>query len=53
MMSGDFQNDIKIIYVLPSHPLFRQLIYVRYPDFKKTLPFSQNIPLVLVSVHVR
>ena len=24
MMSGDFQNEQKFIYVLPTHPLFRQ-----------------------------
>ena len=52
MTCGDFQNEQKIIYVLPTHSFFRQEIYVRYPDSQKNT-FLQNIPLVLISVHVR
>ena len=41
MMSGDSQNEQKFIYVLPIHPLFRQYIYVRYPDSQKKHPFRK------------
>ena len=46
MISGEFQNEQKVIYVLLTHPLFR------CPDSQKTT-FLQTIPLVLVSVYVR
>ena len=53
------RNEQKFINILPTHPFFRQLIYVIYilnicyiQILKKT-PFLQNIPLVLVSVYVR
>ena len=48
-MSGDFQIEQKIVYVLATHPLFRQQIKARNPDSQKNT-FLQNIPLVLVSV---
>ena len=44
MMRGDFQNEEKFIYVLLTHPLFRQSIYVRYPDSQKNTFFAKYTP---------
>ena len=44
MMRGDFQNEEKFIDVLLTHTLFRQSIYVRYPDSQKNTFFAKYTP---------
>ena len=44
MMRGNFQNEQKFIYVLPTYTLFRQKIYVRHPDSQKKIFFAKYTP---------